>query len=307
MSRRIDETPTLPILRISAAIGIALVAIVAVPATMSLGLAQDASDSVAPASEPDGEGAEAQRKRIQDEIATLKQHPWAGNYYEGDGLGANIRMTFAPSTGVAATWHGCMGLYGANRGKIVVDADGQLRFAYETPNEATFGGFPDTVRPVRWGQRRYMIPDDRMIAFVNAIHHGFEPRDDMHGMFLLADGDEKRPVAGLPDLPKPMLDLIRRQPLEARIVSIDGVDKRKDEYGCGFTYRMTFDRGEDDGLAPGVELKTTRSSRAWETVTIKAVAHRTATAEMGVWPDDCVNPKTVPKPGWRFTTGAYAG
>jgi hypothetical protein len=152
-----------------------------------------------------------------------------------------------------------------------------------------------------------MIPHDRMIAFINAIHHGFEPRDDMHGMFLLADGDEKRPVAGLPELPKPMLDLIHRQPLEVRIVSIEVVDKRKDEYGCGFTYRMTLNRGADDTLAPGIELRTLKSSRAWETATVKTVARRTATAEMGVWPDDCTNPKTVPTVDWRLTTGAYAG
>lgn len=307
MIRRSDETPTLPIMRVSAALGIALVAIVAVPATMGLGLAQDASSGAPSTTGPDGEGVERQRMRIQDEIATLKQHPWAGDYYEGDGLGANIRVSLAPGTGIAATWHGCLGLYGANRGKVV-ERDGELRFEYEEPNEQGFGGFPDALRPIRWGERRYMIPETKLIDFVNAINHGFEPRKQVHGMYLLADGDEKRPVAGLPELPKPMRDLIRRQALEARIVSVDAAETRKSETGsdCGFHYRMTLDRGARDGLAPGVELKVIGQAHIWDNVTVATVADATATAEMGIWSVDCTPPKSAPVAGWRLSTGAYA-
>ncbi len=169
MTRRPDETPTLPALRIAAAIAIALVAIVAVPSAVGLGLAEDKGDTA-----PDEAKVEQQRVQIHKEIATIQRHTWAGEYYEGDGLGANIRMSLAPNAGVAATWHGCMGLYGANRGKVVM-RDGELRFEYEQPNRQGFGGFPDALRPVRWGARRYMIPNDKRIAFVNAINHRYDP------------------------------------------------------------------------------------------------------------------------------------
>lgn len=307
MIRRHNETPMLPMMRISAAIGIALLAIVAIPATMGLSLAQNASDGEASGSGPDDEAAEAQRKRIQQETATLKQHPWAGDYYEGDGLGANIRISLAPEAGIAATWHGCLGLYGANRGKVV-QRDGVLRFEYEQPNQEGFGGFPDALRPVRWGERRYLISETKLIDFVNAINHGFEPRDQVHGMYLLADGDEKRPVAGLPELPGPMLDLIRRRPLEVRVVSVDAAEKRKSKTGsdCGFHYRMTLDGGARDGLAPGVELKVIGQTHVWDDVTVRTAADATATAEMGIWSVDCTRPKSAPVAGWRLSTGAYA-
>jgi hypothetical protein len=305
MIRDTNEMPALPILRIAAAIGIALVAIVAVPATVGLSLAQSADGG---ADGRDEAAIEQRRTQIQHEIATLKQHPWAGDYYEGDGLGANISITLAPETGIAATWHGCLGLYGANRGKVV-ERDGELRFEYEQPNKRGFGGFPDQVRPVRWGERRYMIPEKKMIAFVNAINRGFEPREGMHGLFLLADGDEKKSVVGMPDLPKSMGDLIRLAPLEVRIVSVDAVEKRKSKVGadCGFHYRMMLDRGTKDGLAPGVELKVIGQPDVSDIVTVRTVAGGTASADMGIWSVDCTRPKSVPAAGWRLSTGAYAG
>ncbi len=305
MIRRPSEIPAVPAVRIAAAMAIALVSIVAVPVMIGVSSAQDAERGGA-GGPPDEAATEQRRKRIRQEIATLKQHPWAGDYYEGDGLGANISITLAPQTGIAATWHGCMGLYGANRGKVA-ERNGELRFEYEHPNTPGFGGFPDTVRPVRWGGRRYMIPEQKMMAFVNAINHGFEPRDRVHGMFLLAEGDEKMRVAGLPELPKPMRDLIRREPIEVRIVSVDAVEKRKADTDCGFSYRMTLDRGAKDGLAPGIELKVTQQPHVWDIVTVKTVADDTASADMAIWFDDCTHPKTVPVAGWRLTTGAYTG
>jgi hypothetical protein len=47
------------------------------------------------------------------------------------------------------------------------------------------------------------------IDFVNAINLGHEPRDRVHGMYYLRDGDEDKPAPGLPDLPPAYKALIR--------------------------------------------------------------------------------------------------
>lgn len=305
MIRRSDQTPMLPVMRIAAAVGVAIVSIVAVPMAVGLSLAQEMAVETGDGKLRETE-IEQRRTRIQQEIATLKQHPWAGDYYEGDGLGANISISLAPDTGIAATWHGCLGLYGANRGKVV-ERDGTLRFEYEQPNAPGFGGFPDTLRPVRWGERRYMIRQDKMMGFVNAINHGLEPRERVHGMFLLAREDENKAAEGLPDLPPAYLALIRRAPMRVRVVSIDGVDKKKSDQDCSYTYRMTLDRGATDRFAPGIELKPDAQPHVWESATIETVTGETSTAKMAVWYDDCTHPKTVPTTGWVFTTGAYDG
>jgi hypothetical protein len=40
--------------------------------------------------------AAAYRKKVQAEIETLRTHEWAGEYYEGDGLGENVSLVLAP-------------------------------------------------------------------------------------------------------------------------------------------------------------------------------------------------------------------
>jgi hypothetical protein len=95
--------------------------------------------------------------------------------------------------------------------------------------------------------------------------------------------------------------------MQVRVVSIDGVDKKKGDQDCSYTYRMTFDRGATDRFAPGIELKPVAQPRVWESATIETVAGETSTATMAVWYDDCTHPKTVPVTGWVFTTGAYDG
>lgn len=259
------------------------------------------------AAQPDGDAAERRRAAIRKELAGLGPHPWAGEYYEGDGLGANIALSLAPHAGMAATWNGCMGLYGANRGRVEA-RDGTLRFVYDTPNAPGFGGFPDTVHSVRWGARRYLIPDAKLIAFVNAVHRGFEPRRDRHGMFLLADGDEKKPASGLPTLPPRFLALLRRQPLEAQVRSVDHVESKRDSMpslGCNHVYRLTLDRGANDRLAPGMELVGVGATRSGITAAVLDVASDSATVKVVGMFEDCNKPKTVPAVGWRFSTGAY--
>lgn len=266
-----------------------------------------ASAARSAAVQPDGDAAERRRAEIRKELAGLGSHPWAGEYYEGDGLGANIALSLAPHAGMAATWNGCMGLYGANRGRVEA-RDGTLRFVYDTPNTPGFGGFPDTVHPVRWGARRYLIPDAKMIAFVNAVHRGFEPRHDVHGMFLQADGDEKKPASGLPTLPPQFLALLRRQPLEAQVRSVDHVESKRDSMpslGCNHVYRLTLDRGANDRLAPGMELVGVGVARSGITATVLAVAPDSATVKVVGMFEPCNKPKTVPVVGWRFSTGAY--
>ena len=115
-------------------------------------------------------------RAVQAEASQLPDHAWAGAYYAGDGLGMNVRLLVSPAAGVSATWHGCLGLYGSNEGLIQPQPDGSLKFAFNKPNENRFGGFPDAVLPVRWGERRYLIGNDQIDEFVSAINFGSEPR-----------------------------------------------------------------------------------------------------------------------------------
>ncbi|GAB3380235.1 hypothetical protein [Lysobacter fragariae] len=246
------------------------------------------------------------QQAIAAELEQLRGHPWAGEYFQGDGLGANITVMIAPQAGVAATWFGCMGLYGANEGRIREQPDGRLSFQFTQVNPGGFGGFADEVVPVRWGARRYLIPNSRMFDFVNAIHRGFEPRPRMHGMFLLARGDETKPVTGLPALPEKFRQAIRSRALDVGVVKVESrPDFRSGGY-CEKRYRVTVDHGDADGLVPGTTLNVKSPVNVFADLRIDAAQAGTATGEIAIFESDCRRPENIPDRHWTFTTGAYA-
>jgi len=69
-------------------------------------------------SEKADKAAKRQRERILAEIQNLGPHDWAGDYYAGDGLGVNITLSLAPTSGYVFEWHGCLGLYDRNYGTV---------------------------------------------------------------------------------------------------------------------------------------------------------------------------------------------
>lgn len=103
--------------------------------------------------------AEAGKRReaVQAELSTLTNHPWAGEYYEGDGLGVNVRLFIAPKSGYVFEWRGCLGLYDRNFGAVTV-ANGRLRLSFAYPNKREgFKGIAEQLVPIRWGERAYLV------------------------------------------------------------------------------------------------------------------------------------------------------
>lgn len=247
------------------------------------------------------------RERVLTAIEHAPANDWSAQYYEGDGLGENMAISFDENAGVAATWYGCLGLYGANEGRIENEPTGRLSFHFQLPNGKSEGGrigtFPETVIPVRWGKRRYLVPEDRGIDFVNAMHHGFEPRDGGWGWFLLARGDESKPVNGLPDLPPSLAALVREQPLVLRVAGIDAMQQsgRKEYPTC--VYRVRFELPAGETLPKGMELRETQEN-SYSTATVVETEGAVAIAEIREHAA-CAEVKSPPQSGRSFSTGAY--
>lgn len=145
-----------------------------------------------------------------------------------------------------------------------------------------------------------------MIEFVNALHHGREPRDRVHGGFLLARGDEDKPVQGLPGLPDRYLGMIRREPLVVGVLDSRRIGEEKIGGDlCRVRYRLTFDRGRDDGLMEGIRLEAIFPANVSEDARIVEATATQAVAEIERWEDDCKAADPQPDRSWRFSTGAY--
>jgi hypothetical protein len=119
-----------------------------------------------------------------------------GSYYHGDGLGTNCTLTIRENGHFSYVWTGCLGVYEQGKGTIEM-AGGRLVLHPEgnrTPRLKT------RYAPVRWDERLYLIPEDRVAAFRTTIEKGYEPRTGPHGWFYLRDGDWKKKTQGQPDL-----------------------------------------------------------------------------------------------------------
>jgi hypothetical protein len=248
----------------------------------------------------------ARQEAIREELKALEGHPWAGEYYQGDGLGVNISLSLAPREGVSATSYGCLGLYGSNEGRVVVLPDGDLTFAFNLPNKSGFGGFPKELVPVRWGERHYLLQRSEMFDFVNAVNANVEPSAFVMGnAFLLKKGDEGKKVAGLPDLPKPYLTALRAEPVEAAVTEVTTLADRKNEFACFKNYQVALDRGETSGLLVGMKLNVLTPRHVFEKAEIITLNRDNGVAELRIMEEECDHPKSVPTTGWKLTTGAY--
>jgi hypothetical protein len=283
---------------------LAVGASLACPAHASPGSPQaDHSEDVA-AQEAFRHAVDAQRAAIDEENAKTKPGvAWAGDYYSGDGLGANISLSLAPRAGVAATWQGCLGTYASNKGAVTPQADGSLLLRYEEPNDPKSIGFADHVVPVPWGERMYLIPENELAAFASEVNLGMEPRKDAHGIFLMREGDESRKVYGMPLLPTAQRSLIHDIPVQVGVLSVKQLqDDRGDHLGC--RYRLELDHGANDGLAAGMKLDAMGRSR-YDHVTLENVTPTRSVGTVRVYSDQCGRQDLLPLATTRFTSGAY--
>ena len=175
-------------------------------------------------------------------LAAAPSGPPPGEYYSGDGLGMNWTFKVTDAGRFEFAWHGCLGLYDSNEGKLAVDGR-WVTLAPEKPRDNGFARqLPLRWLYLRWGQRHYLIADDELSDFVRDVNDQSEPRSDAHGMHLLRDGDWKRRASGAPELPGEWASLLRPRPVSARVVAIE-------EGGIA-----TLDRGTDAGMAVGLPL-----------------------------------------------------
>src|SRR5438046_2811177 len=103
-------------------------------------------------------------RRIRAELLNLPKHPWAGDYYYGDGLGANVSLLIAPEAGFVFTWDGCLGRYDWSYGNARVAGTGtRIELLSKRPNrQRAFQGIALALVPIVWGDRHYLIPMDEL-------------------------------------------------------------------------------------------------------------------------------------------------
>lgn len=233
--------------------------------------------------------AEIVRPIILDEIKSLKDHPWAGEYYCGDGLGVNISVVVAPKSGYLYEWHGCGGLYDRNYGPVAC-INGRLQLTFRLPKRESSSGIADELIPVRWGPRRYLIAAEDMVRFCNAVNGGTEPRGWLYGLHLLRNGDEEKTITGFPVVPDEFKDYLLARAIEAEIID---VGERTDDKTI-----VVLNRGKQHGLLPGMELHLFDPDAEIDSATLTKVENGRSEAIMA----HPLGDEPAPRVGWKLST-----
>jgi hypothetical protein len=208
------------------------------------------------------ESAYARRQEIRKEIASLKDHPWAGEYFKGDGLGMNILLSIAPKAGYVYEWYGCEGLYVRDYGTVDWK-DGEIRPTHVYKNTVSdgFDCIADALIPVDWGDRKYLISPDELIDFCNDVNAGREPRRSeygerhgRYGMSFLRLGDGEKKVVGQPMVPKDYRPYLLDEPITASIIAVGEPVKNSDRNVEKWTTAVTINAGKKQGMLPGMQL-----------------------------------------------------
>jgi hypothetical protein len=253
---------------------------------------------VAALSEKAQRSADAQRKVILAEIATLKDHQWAGDYYKGDGLGVNVSFAIAPRSGYVFEWHGCLGLYGLNYGSMVC-TNGRITLSFTYRNADGFAGISPELIPVSWESRHYLVPANDVVGFCNAVNHGLEPRAVAYGSYLLRRGDEKNEATGVPNVPEQYRAYLLARPIEAVITAVGHYTTRPSITTSKFKHTpVTLNAGSKSGLLVGMELVVTKPETIVESVLLTIVSTDQAEGIMV----QAGEREPGPKVGWRLST-----
>jgi len=222
------------------------------------------------------------------EVDNFYDHPWAGWYYYGDGLGTNVDLLLAPENGFTITSSGCLGLYDQNHG--TADWDGnivKLSSAWKVHKI-----FESEYRPIRWGERIYLIANDTdaIVRFCNAVNSRREPRDSIHGSFFLRHGAVNWEVEGKPEIPEEFMPYLLDEPVNAVIVSVKN------------TTTFVVDKGKNDGLLPGMELYIIEQDDIFGWMELTTIEETQSEGTISCYSFSGRNKKPVPQPGWQLST-----
>ena len=236
---------------------------------------------------------------IKVEIAKPGDHAWAGEYYQGDGLGSNITFWIAPKSGFAFTHTGCVGLYDENHGDVA-ERDGAVhttpRLSFDSERWSPISA---PLVPVRWGERRYLIPQDEIAKFCSEVNQGDEPRDGPYGRFFLRQDDWQIKVDGLPDVPKEFRKHFLAAPLNAEIIEVG--ESRLRPSISDFNFRdttVTLNVGSAAGVLPGMQFQS-HDAPPFLQATVTKVFEKTCEAEITQVGEE----EPAPAVGVKLTTG----
>jgi hypothetical protein len=172
----------------------------------------------------------------------------AGNYSEGYRRGCNRFLSLLPDGRYSYVAKGCTGVHHRESGHARI-VEGHLVL---TPEKANTERVPRDLLPIRWDERSYLIPADKIPDFCDAVIAGTEPRNDGPGFYFASNLGR---AEGFPEIPSPWLAYLKARLTFGKMIEVDGAS------------RVKIALGSKQGLKVGEMLRIQGEYSAWLRVT----------------------------------------
>jgi len=253
-----------------------------------------------------------QREEISEELATLVRSKWeaikrdapklsadewAGSYRSFDGPTVSTHLAWSPASGFMVWWENCSRPWSArvNYGDAVF-ANGSLKLAPELPEKgpSAYPVGPEFI-PVKWGGQHFLIPADRMMNFVYAVHSTSVERIES---FLMKVEDYERERKGSPDVSKEYRKYLRMKPIMPAISGFGPEEER-------WYPKVILNVGRAEGVVREMRFYLSRPRNIYMQLQVTDVREHSAEAFVIIATfTDNREADVKPKVGWKFTSRA---
>lgn len=241
---------------------------------------------------------------------------WAGDYSAQSGEVNVLKFLWSSQSGfVLLNFYTCLPeLRGLDFGTVTATPD----YILLTSQASRRNGWSARYLPVKWGERHYLVSENRVAEFYNFVAgYGWKKDQYVFFDFLVRKDDLRKPINGMPIFPHGYERFVKK-PIEA---SITKILRREIKMEQGYDGLPIFDShtlvrlnvGRVDGIKRGMRLNVV-DSEDLEAVEILKVGNRSSTGVLVRSLDenkqetftnyrtDEIKPLPEVSVGWQLTT-----
>ena len=234
---------------------------------------------------------------VKMELVALKEHPWAGTYFMGSQLGAIWELDIAPKAGYAYTCTSSDLIFDGEQYRIdhnygtVTWENGRLKFSHTLANDHD-KPLADEFTTITWANHLYLVPADGIIDFCNEVNSGYNVQ---FAFFLRSDGIGPHSDKGAPNVPDKYKPYLLAKPVEGRIIAVGETTTARVQTWTERTTPVTINKGNQDGILPGMTFWMTTPEKRIITSPIKLT-------KVSETESEGVVRQTIPQVGWSIST-----
>lgn len=239
---------------------------------------------------------ESRQKLITQELESLQNNEWAGEYWAQLGLTDGAVFYWSSVSGFAVRsgndFH--RGIERVNYGNLNFNGNLlTLSPEYIEKNKHNYS-ISTAFIPVKWGQQHWLISSDKLIQFIYAVNSG--DYDEISSYFV-KDEDIKKPNKGLPDIPKEYRKYLNKKPIKAKVINVKINNAKYSDY----TFMLNV--GKAEGVIKEMKFYLVNVKDVIMTLEVTDVSEHKSTARAVSIGSSGFNDKKIkPAIGWLFSS-----